>query len=145
MSRNNHLGLWRFMAIVVLVAGACAGPPLDLGPAASAGPVVCDTGCKVAWERTQFWIAKHSPMKIQTATDVLVTTYNPTGNNAYGFTATREPLAGGQYRITIKAFCQDVLTPCNPRNEEVVAAFNYYVATGRDVITESGKKFNSLQ
>lgn len=124
---------------------ACVPPPMELGPAANAGPVICDTGCAESWQRAQFWINKHSKMKIQTATDVLVQTFNPSsGAIQYGFTASREPLGGGKYRITLEAVCADLMKMCNPRTEDVVAAFNYYVATGRDVLAESGTRFNAI-
>lgn len=142
INRIRHLAaagaLWITLA-------ACAAPPLQLGPAASAGPVVCDTNCKVAWERAQLWIVKHSKMKVQTATDVLVQTYNPESmKSEYGFTATREPVSNGQYRITLAAYCADPLIGCNPRPEDVVAAFNYYVATGKDVLAEMSARFPAI-
>ena len=33
--------------------------------------------CPQYWERAQLWLAKHSNMKIQTSTAVLLQTYNP--------------------------------------------------------------------
>lgn len=148
VNRSNRLrrvvSVWTVAALTTMVGAGCAGATLDLGPAAFAGPVVCDTGCKVAWERAQYWIVTHSMMKVQTATDVIVTTYNPSSGR-YGFTATREPIAGGQYRITIAPSCYVGFSGCNPDREDLVAAFNYYVQTGRDVIAESGKRFNSIQ
>ena len=49
-----------------------------LAPAANMGDgVPCQSGCKEEWERAQVWIARHSNMKIQLSTDVLIETYNP--------------------------------------------------------------------
>lgn len=139
----------RFVLLVTSVLAAsvtaCTARPIDLGPAASAGPVVCDTNCKVAWERAQLWINKHSTRKIQTATDVIVQTYNPeSGTGRFGFTAVKEPTGDGKYRITLEAVCGESLIGCDPRPEDVVAAFNHYVATGRDVLTESGKRYTAI-
>lgn len=142
--------MWKIRAYALMgfVAAitACMAQPIALGPAAGAGPVVCDTGCTVAWQRAQFWIAKHSTMKVQSVSDVLVQTYNPTGSaSAYGFTATREPLPDGKYRIVLQAVCSNEMIPCDVLSDDLEAAFNYYVATGRDVIAETGKSFSSIQ
>jgi len=80
------------------------------------------------------WIVKHSKWKIQTATDVLIETYNPTGDDpSYGFTATKEPIGSGQYTIKLGLDCGNMLG-CDPRQADIVAAFNYYVASGTDVL-----------
>ncbi|HKN65977.1 MAG TPA: hypothetical protein VJW73_06850, partial [Gemmatimonadaceae bacterium] len=92
------------------------------------------TDCKGDWERAQLWIVKHSKWKIQTATDVLVETYNPSEYDpSFGFTATKEPLGNGRYKISLNAKCANFLG-CDPREADVVAAFNHYVATGLDVL-----------
>lgn len=118
----------------ILLAGCFATHPVMLGPAANSGPVTCDTNCATAWERTQLWIAKHSRWKIQTATDVLIQTYNPPEHNpSYGITATKEPIGGGRYTITLALRCANFIR-CDPREADVVAAFNHYVATGEDVL-----------
>lgn len=133
------LKLTLFLSLVTCALVGCLPPqPLELGPAVDAGPVTCDTGCKVAWQRSQFWIAKHSLMKIQTATDVLVQTYNPTKatDQTYGFTVTREPMGGEKYRITLETSCANQYNGCSPIADDVKAAFYYYVATGVDVLAD---------
>jgi hypothetical protein len=115
---------------------ACAAAKLDLGPAAGAGPVTCDSGCAAQWERAQLWIAKHSRLKIQLATDVIIQTYNPPDNSAYfGFTATKEPVGGSTYRISLGVACVNLIS-CLTRPEDVRAAFYHYVATGTDILAD---------
>jgi hypothetical protein len=124
-----------FWCAIALGAVACVhATPLSLGPATGTGPVVCDSGCASEWQRAQLWVAKHSRWKIQTATDVLLQTYNPSGYEpTYGFTATKEPLVGGKYRISLAMDCGNPLG-CDSRREDIQAAFYYYVATGNDVL-----------
>jgi hypothetical protein len=121
------------IAAALLVSG-CAATPLILGPATGASEATCDTGCREAWERAQLWVVHHSKWKIQTATDVLIETFNPTQYDpSYGFTATKEPLGGGRSRISLGMSCGNPFG-CNPRAADVSMAFNYYVATGNDVL-----------
>jgi hypothetical protein len=116
------------------IAGCLGAHPVALGAAANAGPVTCDTNCTTAWERTQLWMVKHSRWKVQTATDVLVQTYNPPDNDpSYGFTATKEPIGGGRYTIALQLHCANFIR-CDPARSDVLAAFNHYVATGEDVL-----------
>lgn len=90
--------------------------------------------CTEYWQRAQLWLAKHSNMKIQTSTDVLLQTYNPpsSAGSTYGFTITKEPLAEGQYKIVMEANCSGMM--CSPKVEEVYKAFYYYVKTGEDLL-----------
>lgn len=112
-----------------------------LEPATGIGPqVICDsTNASLYWQRAQLWLAKHSRWKIQTATDVMIQTYNP-GNYepSYGFTAMKEPIAGGQMRITIEMVCGNALG-CDPKAEDVRRAFLYYVQTGTDLLEGVGR------
>lgn len=122
------------IASFISLAGCFATTPVMLGNAANAGPVTCDTNCTTSWERAQLWLVKHSRWKVQTATDVLIQTYNPPDNDpSYGFTATREPVGGGRYTITLALHCANFIR-CDPAKPDVVAAFNHYVATGEDVL-----------
>jgi hypothetical protein len=122
------------LAASCIVSACLAATPVMLGPAAGAGPVTCDSNCTMAWERAQFWIAKHGAWKIQTATNVLIQTYNPPDQDTrYGITATKEPLEGGRYTIKLALYCANIIR-CDPRSEDVAAAFNHYVATGVDIL-----------
>lgn len=125
------------IAMAGLLAFACTVPQhIDLGPAADAGPVECDSGCVIEWQRAQLWIDRHSKMKIQTATDVIVQTFNPSssGGPAYGFTAQKTPLGSLRYRITVEPQCVKALIGCTETPEDLAAAFYYFVATGADVL-----------
>lgn len=131
---QTTIRLCMLAASSILLGGCLAATPVMLGPAANAGPVTCDTNCTTSWERAQLWLAKHSRWKIQTATDVMIQTYNPPEHDtSYGFTATREPLGGGRYTITLTLHCANFIR-CDPKESDVVSAFNYYVATGEDIL-----------
>jgi hypothetical protein len=133
------------VAATALIA-ACTPPAhLDLGPAATAGPVTCDTSCAVNWQRAQFWIVKHSAWKVQTATDVIIETFNPTtSSSTYGFTVAREPLPGAKYRITIEPHCMYALTLCSPDTDDLKAAFYHYVATGTDILSGHEDEYTGI-
>ena len=135
MTRSTTVRTMSVLAITCILVAACVGTrPIMLGAAANAGPVTCDTNCTTAWERAQLWIAKHARWKIQTATDVLIQTYNPPEQDAsYGLIATKEPVGGGRYTIRLALRCANFIR-CNPSQADVASAFNHYVATGEDVL-----------
>jgi len=129
-----------FVVLLALLSG-CAGVTTDaaktaLAPAEGiAFELTCtEADCPQYWQRAQLWLAKHSNMKIQTATDVLLQTFNPSSSSGstYGFTVTKEPFADGQYKITMEAACSGMF--CSPKVEEVYKAFFYYVKTGTDLL-----------
>ncbi|MHB2032557.1 MAG: hypothetical protein ACYCVE_04180 [Gemmatimonadaceae bacterium] len=97
--------------------------------------VACDsTSCKDDWDRAQLWIVNHSKYKIQTATDVLVETFNPSDDAPnYGFTATKEPQGSGHYVIAL-ALTSGNMLGCDPKPRDVQRAFLFYVQTGRDLL-----------
>jgi hypothetical protein len=103
--------------------------------------VECDSGCKPEWERAQLWLAKHSSMKVQIATDVMLETYNSTGYDpVYSFTVTKEPAGGGRYRIAARLTCGNPLG-CDPNAGDIQDAYLYYVKTGKDVL--AGQRYGS--
>jgi hypothetical protein len=118
---------------------ACASTSAELttalAPAASIGTSVeCDSGCKIEWQRAQFWLAKHATTKVLTATDVTIQTYNPLPDTRhYSFSVAKEPIGGDRYRISAQAFCQSMLG-CSPKEIDVLNALLYYVKTGDDLI-----------
>lgn len=97
--------------------------------------VECDSGCTIQWQRAQLWVANHAPMKIQTATDVLVQTYNPVGYEPnYGITVTRAPHPkAGAYTISMELHCGNPFG-CEPAANDVQRAFAHYVRTREDVL-----------
>ena len=118
---------------------ACASTSAELttalAPAASVGTSVeCDSGCKTEWQRAQFWLGKHATTKVQTATDIVIQTYNPRPDAPeYSFSVTKEPIGGDRYKISAEAFCGSMLG-CSPRKIDVHNALLYYVKTGDDLI-----------
>lgn len=127
-------------AVAVSIAlAACASTSAELqtalAPAASIGTSVeCDSGCKIEWQRAQYWLGKHATMKVATATDVLIQTYTPPEDHPqYGFSVTREPLGGERYKISAELFCQSLLG-CSPKEQDVRNALLYYVKTGQDLV-----------
>jgi len=106
-----------------------------LAPASNIGDsVTCQNGCKIEWERAQLWIAKHSKMKIQLSTDVLIQTFNPIHQEIiYGFSVTKEPTGPDSYVIRMQLECGNMLG-CDPKPIDVRNAFYYYVKTGVDLL-----------
>lgn len=107
-------------------------------PAAYINEVICEGDeCKQYWERAQAWIAVHSKWKIQTATDVLIQTYNPTTYDlTYSFTVLKEALPNGKYRIIMSPYFAS-LAGCSPKPEDVKRAFFHYVLYGEDLLARS--------
>ena len=68
-----------------------------------------ESDCIAKWEAAQLWVVHNAGYKIQTATNVLIETYNP-GQNDTDLAArvTKEPLGGGKYRLIIKAWCNNM-------------------------------------
>lgn len=137
MTHRNTL-----LALVVVLASGCAStitPKLQAVLVnAPTGPVACADTCKTEWERAQLWITNHSKWKVQTATDVVISTYNPPNYDvSYGFTITREPLGEGKYRISMGLMCGNPLG-CDPEPNEVRRAFYQYISTGNDALVGLG-------
>lgn len=80
--------------------------------------------CKAMWEAAQVWVAQHSDMKIQTATDVLIETY---GGGQYSATLSmrvlKVPQGGGSYRIEFSGGCNNVFG-CVPDRLQAGTDFN---------------------
>jgi hypothetical protein len=122
------------LAMTGCITGTNSAMLTVLAPARGVGQVVeCDSGCKTEWERTQLWFAKHSSMKVQTATDVMLQTYNTVGSDpSYSFSATKEPIGGGRYRISVAMACGNMFG-CSPAPADVHDAAMFYIKTGRDI------------
>lgn len=84
--------------------------------------------CRAKWEAAQVWVAQHSDLKIQTATNVLIETY---GGGQYDPTLSmrvlKEPQGGGSYRIVFSGGCNNMFG-CVPDKWETGAAFNQAVS-----------------
>ncbi len=130
-----------FTLVMALMGCATVSTRLQsaLAPAANIGDsVTCQNECKAEWQRAQLWLAKHSKWKIQTATDVLIQTFNPTQYDpSYGFSVMKEPVGSGTYVIRMELFCGN-LFGCDPKPLDVKKALFYYVKTGVDLLQGQG-------
>lgn len=129
-------------AMVVGAMSGCASPikpqmEQRLAGVTAYGPVQC-TGCVTEWQRAQLWLAQHSVWRLQTATDVMLTTYSPTRSEpSYGFQVLKTPLGENRFEIAISAVCGN-LFGCQPDLHYVTRAFYHYVQTGQDVLAGAG-------
>ncbi len=81
-----------------------------------------------AWGRAQSYVGQYSSMKLQTATDFVIQTYNPVmGDAGWGYSATKTPM-GKEFKISVKCLASNMfvkdLTESNAR------IFANYVKTG---------------
>ena len=132
------------LAVVMLICiiGCASTSPQTralLAEAALSTEVVCESDqCKECWERAQLWLANHSQLKVQIATDVMLQTYNPAGSGVvYAFSVTKEPLGAGRYKIVMDLACGNMFG-CSPKPEDVTRAFYHYVRTGKDLLVGMG-------
>lgn len=87
---------------------------------------VCDVkiDCEAKWEAAQLWVANNAGYKIQTATNVVIETFNPTRDDTYlAAKITKEPLGGGKYKIVATLWCNNMFG-CNPDKWGASVAFN---------------------
>lgn len=137
-----------YIVSLLLILVGCASHDLKsaLHPAENIGEsVICDeTNCKEQWERAQLWLASHSKMKVQIATDVLLETYNPPNYWDYGFTITKNPIGGEKYEINMKPSCPNFLG-CSPKPDKVKKAFYYYIQNGKDLLSGAVGFFDDIR
>lgn len=87
-----------------------------------------------AWSRATVWINKYSDMKIQTASDNIISTYNPIKAGQYGYTVTRLVT---KEKVTISIECNyktqqyDLYGSSCLDNQRAAA---YFISTGRSVV-----------
>lgn len=90
---------------------------------------VCSTEpeCDAKWETAQLWVARNAGYKIQTATNVLIETYNSVGSSAaIQVRVLKEPAGGGAYRLLVYVSCAN-LFGCVPDTWDAAIDFNRYV------------------
>ena len=119
--------------IVALALTGCADKMGDPSLKAEAeAPLTCsnDKDCSLYWQRAQFWVANNSAWKIQSATDTLISTYNPTPNSPMtAYQVSKLPKGDGTARIFIKPYCDNVFG-CQPKPYEAVVSFKRFVKNG---------------
>lgn len=81
-----------------------------------------------AWGRAQSFLGQYSSMKIQTATDYVLQTYNPMGSGiSYGYNVTKTP-AGDRVRITVVCGTNNMFAGGDAdRNAHILA---HYIKSG---------------
>ncbi|MDP3124577.1 MAG: hypothetical protein Q8M84_02990 [Thiobacillus sp.] len=80
--------------------------------------------CNAKWEAAQLWIVHNSAYKIQTATSVLIETYNPSQHSpSLAARVTKEPQGGGKYRLLVALWC-DNMFGCAPDAYAKALEFN---------------------
>lgn len=128
--------------VVCLLAGACGPGMTGRAPAATtpeanaylarvmATPLtftVPKDKSDEVWGRINNFIAKYSTMKIQTASDYIIETYNPTDNiNAWGYMANRM-VKGDEVEISVTCTYAWGHKKTGTRNAQILAL---YAATG---------------
>lgn len=84
--------------------------------------------CEAKWEAAQLWIVHHAGYKLQTTTNVLLETYNPSrSSTAIAVQVTKEPEGGGRYKMPVKIWC-DNMFGCLPDSLDAALDFNRTVA-----------------
>lgn len=80
--------------------------------------------CNAKWEAAQLWIVHNTAYKIQTATSVLIETYNPSQHSpSLAARVTKEPQGGGKYRLLVALWC-DNMFGCVPDAYAKALEFN---------------------
>ncbi|HFD6847592.1 TPA: hypothetical protein ACF3LB_001339 [Enterobacter hormaechei] len=129
------------MKKLVLVAGAMITTAMLVGCASKVDPALkaeamkpltCkdEKQCDLYWKRAQFWIANNSAWKIQTATDTLISTFNPPQYDArLAYQVSKMPNEDGSSRIYIAPFCNNMFG-CQPEMYGAVVNFKNFVKSG---------------
>lgn len=120
--------------VALLALTGCAAQQARTMSPEALEPLYCEGAeqCALYWKRSQLWIARNSRWKIQSATDVVITTYTPTGSSAeFGFQVTREPTeSNARERIVITPMCANIFG-CGDLNGTIVS-FKRYVRVGQN-------------
>jgi hypothetical protein len=80
--------------------------------------------CNAKWEAAQIWIVKNAGYKIQTVTNVLIETYNPTRSSVeLAAQVIKEPLGNGNYQFILKVWCSNMFG-CHPNPLDATLSFH---------------------
>lgn len=129
MKRSTAVALTTTVALYALLSGCNTTPSPEIQAKRAelerTTPVCNDEkDCNAKWEAAQLWIVHNSGFKIQTATNVLIQTYNATGGSAaIAVQATKEPIGGGKYKILVRVSC-DNMFGCVPNQWDAALDFN---------------------
>src|ERR1700709_1187437 len=131
--RSHLLSAAISLLSAVLLSSCAAGPsPQTVEQFKSTIPTCSgDADCKAKWEAAQLWVVHNAGFKIQTAPDVLIETYNPTGGSpSLGARVTKEPMGGGQYKIVVYVWCDNPFG-CVPNGWQAAINFNQTVGAAK--------------
>lgn len=128
--RTNHI--FALMASMVFVSG-CAVTPTPEDEAkwervkSSIPSCSSDKECALKWDAAQLWVVKNAGYKIQTATNVIIETYNSVNSSTLlAVRVTKEPAGQGKYFINITVWC-DNMFGCSRDKVDAILDFNSYV------------------
>ncbi|MHB1174069.1 MAG: hypothetical protein ACYCZJ_02955 [Sulfuriferula sp.] len=80
--------------------------------------------CNAKWEAAQLWVIHNAAFKIQTATNVLIETYNATDSTpSIAARVTKEPMGGGKYQFIVSVWCDNIFG-CQPNSWDAALNFN---------------------
>ena len=106
--------------------------------------ILCNNECTIEWERAEFWLNKHSKLKIQNITKNTIETYNPYEGKQFGFRLSKEPLGGGKYKISTTVIpyfnIGEMISP-----EDTKKILNHYMRTGEDLAVNVAGLTSSLR
>jgi hypothetical protein len=84
--------------------------------------------CAAKWDAAQLWVAKNAGYKIQTATNVIIETYNAFGSSTnLAASITKEPMGAGKYKIVAHLWCDNIFG-CSPDRMDATLDFNRTVS-----------------
>ena len=84
------------------------------------------------WGRVNSFIAKYSSMKIQTASDYIVQTYNPTDTIHFGYQANRAP-RGDEVEFTVTCYSGGLFGGSKNIPDQNSHLLAYYALTGKAI------------
>jgi len=85
--------------------------------------------CNAKWEAAQLWVVHNAGYKIQTATSVLIETYNPGQYGAeLAARVTKEPIGSGRYMLVVQTWCNNIFG-CVTNPLDAALDFNAKVAS----------------
>jgi hypothetical protein len=96
--------------------------------------IFCSGSCELEMSRAEYWINKHSKLKIQRVTKNTIETYNPYQGKQYGFMVMKEPIGSNQYKINVNVSTYaPILEDISPKDTK--KALIHYIKTGEDLAT----------
>jgi hypothetical protein len=127
-----------FSALIFL-QGCAALPPTtqedrdylsDAAALYATQPIIPESEIKDAWARAQVFLNLYGELKIQTATDYALNTYNPIQYDARcAFAITKVPIGDGKYKIALQCYTNNIF--CGSKVNRYSQIAYYYILTGK--------------